>query len=69
MGPSASSGCRGRGNATHSIDNSVRHGLKGDTGAGNDSDKENNDVTVGPGEKSGLPHTNIFFQQDVARDE
>ncbi len=69
MDPSAEIGYRGRWNVTHSIGDSVSHGLKGDTGAGNDSNKENSDVTIGDGTKFGLPHTNIFFQQDMKRDE
>ncbi len=47
----------------------VSHGLKGDTGEGNDSYKENNGSTIGAREKCSLPHTNIFFQQDVERDK
>ncbi len=48
---------------------SVSHGIKGDTGVGNDSDKEKNDLTVGSGEKCSLPQSNIFFKQDVKRDK
>ncbi len=55
-----------RGNTTHSISDSVSHGLEGYTGAGNESEKENNE---GTGEKCGLPCTNMFFQQDVERDK
>ncbi len=67
--PPVASGYRGRGNATHFIGNSVSRGLKWGTVAGNDSDKENSDATIGDGTKFVLPHNNIFFQQDMKRDE
>ncbi len=49
MGPYDVSGYKGRGNANHSIGISGSNGLKEDTGEGHDSDKENNDLTVGAG--------------------